>query len=104
MTTALAIAPVRKSIRVNVSQAHRLIDVVTAGLEPRWPLHHGIGKMPRKALSRKPVSTVMVPTCRKWHRENVGKIIAWEPPKRFVSGSRTRLGSASALLRGAEIV
>ena len=50
MTTALAIAPVRKSIRVNVSQAHRLIDVVTAGLEPRWPLHHGIGKMPRKAV------------------------------------------------------
>jgi hypothetical protein len=35
---------------------------------------------------------------------NVGKVIAWESPKRFVSGSRTRLGSASALLRGAEIV
>ena len=35
---------------------------------------------------------------------NVGKVIAWESPKRFVSGSRTRLGPASALLRGAEIV
>ena len=103
MTAALAIAQARKSIRVNASQADAF-DVFTAGLGPRWPLHHGIGKMPRKALSRKPVSTVMVPTCRKWHRENVGKIIAWEPPKRFVSGSRTRLGSASALLRGAEIV
>ena len=49
MTAALAIAQARKSIRVNASQADAF-DVFTAGLGPRWPLHHGIGKMPRKAV------------------------------------------------------
>ena len=83
----------------------RLIDVVTAGLEPRWPLHHGIGKMPRKAvvtetrLDGHGTNLPKMAPRRMLARSSLGK-----PPKRFVSGSRTRLGSASALLRGAEIV
>lgn len=49
MTTTVAIAPVRKSIRVNASQAHAF-DVFTAGLGRWWPLDHGVGKAPRKAV------------------------------------------------------
>src|SRR5881398_526727 len=48
MTPTVTIAPVRKSIRVNASQAHAF-DVFTSGLGRWWPLDHGIGKTPRKA-------------------------------------------------------
>ena len=48
MTATIRIAPVRKSIRVNASQAHAF-EVFTSGLGSWWPLEHGIGKTPRKA-------------------------------------------------------
>jgi uncharacterized protein YndB with AHSA1/START domain len=84
MTATIVIAPVRKSIRVNASQA-RAFDVFTSGLGRWWPLEHGIGKMPRK---------VVVMETRlggRWYElaedgteTPVGKIIVWEPPERFV--------------------
>jgi uncharacterized protein YndB with AHSA1/START domain len=84
MTQTIAIAPVRKSIRVNASPA-LAFDVFTSGLGRWWPLDHGIGKTPRK--------TVIMETRLggRWYelaedgtQTNVGKIIVWEPPKRFV--------------------
>jgi uncharacterized protein YndB with AHSA1/START domain len=84
MTATIVIAPVRKSIRVNASQA-RAFEVFTSGLGRWWPLDHGIGKMPRKA------AVMETRLGGRWYElaedgteTPVGKIIVWEPPQRFV--------------------
>src|SRR5688572_15306467 len=84
MTATVAIAPVRKSIRVSASQT-RAFEVFTSGLGRWWPLDHGIGKTPRQAavMETRPGG--------RWYeiaedgtQTNVGRIIIWEPPARFV--------------------
>lgn len=84
MTATIVIAPVRKSIRVNTSQA-RAFEVFTSGLGQWWPLDHGIGKTPRKA------AVMETRLGGRWYElaedgteTTVGKIIVWEPPRRFV--------------------
>jgi uncharacterized protein YndB with AHSA1/START domain len=84
MTATVTIAPVRKSIRVSASQAHAF-DVFTSGLGRWWPLDHGIGKAPRKAVVMEThVGGHWYELAEDGSRTNVGKIIAWEPPNRFV--------------------
>lgn len=84
MTTTVTIAPVRKSIRVNASQAHAF-DVFTSGLGRWWPLDHGIGKTPRKAaVMETRVGGHWYELAEDGTRTNVGEIIVWEPPKRFI--------------------
>jgi len=84
MTPTVAIAPVRKSIRVNASQT-RAFEVFTAGLGRWWPRDHGIG--------HKPMKTAVMETHPggRWYelaedgsQATVGRIIVWEPPERFV--------------------
>jgi uncharacterized protein YndB with AHSA1/START domain len=84
MTATVTIAPVRKSVRVKASQAHAF-NVFTSGLGRWWPLDHGIGKTPRKA------AVMETRLGGRWYelaedgtQTNVGKIIIWEPPQRFV--------------------
>jgi uncharacterized protein YndB with AHSA1/START domain len=84
MTIAVRIAPVRKSLRVN-ARPERAFEVFTAGLGRWWPLDHGIGKTPRKAVAME------TRLGGRWYEQaedgtqtNVGKIIVWEPPRRFV--------------------
>jgi uncharacterized protein YndB with AHSA1/START domain len=83
-TQTITIAPVRKTIQVKASAAHAF-EVFTAGLDRWWPKDHGIGKTPRKA--------VVMETRQggRWYelaedgtQTNVGRIIVWEPPQRFV--------------------
>jgi len=84
MTTTVTIAPVRKSIRVNASQAHAF-DVFTSRLGRWWPLDHGIGKTPRKAaVMETRVGGHWYELAEDGTRTNVGEIIVWEPPKRFI--------------------
>ena len=84
MMPTVTIAPVRKSIRVNASQAHAF-DVFTSGLGRWWPLDHGIGKTPRKAaVMETRVGGHWYELAEDGTRTNVGKVIVWEPPKRFV--------------------
>jgi uncharacterized protein YndB with AHSA1/START domain len=84
MTATVTIAPVRKSIRVSASQAHAF-DVFTSGLGRWWPLDHRIGKAPRKAVVMEThVGGHWYELAEDGSRTNVGKIIAWEPPNRFV--------------------
>jgi uncharacterized protein YndB with AHSA1/START domain len=84
MTATVTIAPVRKSIRVNARQAHAF-EVFTSGLGRWWPLDHGIGKTPRKAaLMETRLGGQWYELAEDGSRANVGKIIAWEPPRRFV--------------------
>src|SRR5215471_10269315 len=80
----ISIAPVRKTIHVKASAAHAF-EVFTAGLGRWWPSNHGIGK--------KPIKTVAIEAHLdgRWYelsedgtRTDVGRIIVWEPPQRFV--------------------
>jgi uncharacterized protein YndB with AHSA1/START domain len=84
MTRTITIAPVRKSIRVKANQAHAF-EVFTSGLGRWWPRNHSIGTAP--------VKTVVMETRLggRWYelgedgsQTNVGKILLWEPPHRFV--------------------
>ena len=84
MTATVTIAPVRKSIRVNASQAHAF-DVFTSGLGRWWPTNMGIGRKPMKA------AVMETRLGGRWYelaedgsQATVGKIIVWEPPQRFV--------------------
>ena len=84
MAVTVKIAPVRKSIRVNATQAHAF-DVFTSGLGRWWPLNHGIGKTPRKAV------VMETRLGGRWYelaedgtQTNVGRIVAWDPPNHFV--------------------
>lgn len=84
MMPTITIAPVRKTIRVKANQAHAF-EVFTSGLGRWWPLDHGIGKMPRKA------AVMETRLGGRWYElaedgteTPVGKIIAWDPPQRFV--------------------
>ena len=86
MTAAatITIAPVRKSIRVRASQGHAF-EVFTSGLGRWWPRDKGIGKMPMKA------AVLETKLGGRWYelaedgtQTNVGKVIVWEPPRRFV--------------------
>jgi uncharacterized protein YndB with AHSA1/START domain len=84
MITTVKIAPVRKSIRVNATQSHAF-EVFTSGLGGWWPHKASILSSPLK-------STVLEPRLGGWwyqlgedgSRADVGKILVWEPPHRFV--------------------
>jgi uncharacterized protein YndB with AHSA1/START domain len=84
MSETITIAPVRKTIRVKASAACAF-EVFTAGLGRWWPLAHGIGKTPRKGVAME------TRLGGKWYelaedgtRTDVGTIVVWEPPQRFV--------------------
>lgn len=84
MTIAVMIAPVRKSIRVNASPADAF-DVFTSGLGRWWPRDKGIGKMPMKAAIMEPrLGGRWYELAEDGTQTNVGKIVVWEPPQRFV--------------------
>lgn len=84
MSTTVKIAPVRKSIRVNASAAHAF-DVFTSGLGRGWPRDKGIGKMPMKtAVMETHLGGRWYEMAEDGTQTKVGRIIAWEPPTRFV--------------------
>jgi uncharacterized protein YndB with AHSA1/START domain len=84
MTATITIAPVRKSIRVKASQAHAF-EVFTSGLGRWWPHDHGIGKLPLKtAIIETRLGGRWYEVADDGAQTNVGKIIVWEPPQRFV--------------------
>ena len=83
-TRTLTIASVKKSIRVGTGQAHAF-EVFTAGLDRWWPRKASIGKAPLKT------SVLELRLNGRWYqigedgsRADVGKILVWEPPHRFV--------------------
>ena len=84
MTITIKIAPVRKTIRVNVGQACAF-EVFTSGLGRWWPLNMGIGKLPMKsAMMETRLGGRWYELAEDGTQADVGKIIAWEPPQRFV--------------------
>ena len=82
--TTVKIAPVRKSIDVKASQA-RAFEVFTSGLGRWWPRDHGIGKKPMKsAVMETKLGGCWFELAEDGTQTNVGRIIVWEPPSRFV--------------------
>ena len=84
MTKTFAIAPVRKSLVVNATQAHAF-DVFTNRLDHWWPKGHGIGSTPVKQ------SVIEPRKGGRWYTTHedgsaivVGHMKVWEPPHRIV--------------------
>ena len=83
MNVSLAIAPVRKSIRVHASIAHAF-ETFTSGLPRWWPANHGIGKKPIKKVAMEPrLGGRWFETAEDGTETTVATIILWEPPNRF---------------------
>ena len=84
MTSTITIAPVRETVRVNASAA-RAFEVFTSGLGRWWPRDHGIGKLPMKqAVMETRLGGKWYEVAEDGSRADVGEIIVWEPPQRFV--------------------
>jgi uncharacterized protein YndB with AHSA1/START domain len=83
-TKTVAIAPVRKSILVSAPQANAF-ETFTAGLDRWWPKKAHVGPTT-------PSSVTIEPRLGgRWYERttdgtetDVGRILAWEPPHRFV--------------------
>ena len=79
-----AIAPVRKSIRVQAPIAHAF-DVFTAGLTRWWPPNHGISKKPiAKVLMEPRLGGRWLEISEDGTETTVATIIAWDRPHRLV--------------------
>ena len=84
MTTTIKIAPVQKTLVVNVSQA-RAFDVFTNGMDRWWPKSHHTGSAPLKKTIIEPRVGGRWITMHEDGSENVtGTISVWDPPNRLV--------------------
>ena len=82
--STLIIAPVKKTIRVGASQAHAF-EVFTTGLDGWWPRKASIGSSPTKQNVLEPrLGGCWYQVGEDGSRADVGKILVWEPPHRFV--------------------
>lgn len=84
MTPTIAVAPVRKSVRVN-ADPRRAFDIFTAGMTRWWPRQHSIGGSPIKEVVVEPQAG------GRWFERGEdgtecqwGKVLAWDPPGRLV--------------------
>jgi len=84
MTIAVRIAPVRKSLRVKAAP-ERAFEVFTSGLGRWWPREHHVGKAtPQAVVMETRLGGRWYERAEDGTETTVGKIIAWEPPRRFV--------------------
>jgi uncharacterized protein YndB with AHSA1/START domain len=103
MTRTVTIAPVRKSIRVHASQS-RAFEVFTSGLGLWWPRKGGIGKAPMKAMVLEPhLGGRWYELAEDGSQADVGKILVWEPPHRFVVSWDINAQWKPALTVGSEV-
>ena len=86
MNRTITIAPVRKSMVVEASQA-MAFDVFTAGIDRWWPKAQHIAEAPVKASIFEPfVGGRWYVTCEDGSEATVGHVRVWQPPERFVVG------------------
>jgi uncharacterized protein YndB with AHSA1/START domain len=79
-----SVEPIRKQIVVNAAQAH-VFSVFTDGIDKWWPREHHIGPSPLKQAIIEPKSGGRwYSTCQDGSEIDVGKVLAWDPPKRLV--------------------
>jgi uncharacterized protein YndB with AHSA1/START domain len=84
MTSTIAVAPVRKRIRVNADPA-RAFEIFTTGMARWWPRAHSINNSPIQDVILQPQAG------GRWAERGEdgsecqwGKVLAWEPPSRLV--------------------
>ena len=84
MTRKIAVAPVRKSVRVNAAPA-RAFEIFTTGMKRWWLPSHSINKSPIADIVVEPL------VGGRWFERGQdgsecqwGKVLAWEPPRRVV--------------------
>jgi uncharacterized protein YndB with AHSA1/START domain len=86
LSKTIAIAPVRKSLVVNVG-IQRAFDVFTAGVDRWWPKTHGIGAT---SILRSVIEPRVGGRWYTTHEDGrdvvIGHIREWTPPTRFVLG------------------
>ena len=84
MTLNFSIAPVRKLLIVQASQAHAF-DVFTNRLDSWWPNTHSIGALPvQKSLIEPHQGGRWYTTHEDGSETVVGRMLVWEPPHRIV--------------------
>ena len=84
MTVTVTIAPVRKSIRVKANQRHAF-EVFTARLGSWWPRTHTVGQPPMQtAVLETRLGGRWYELSENGSEADVGRILVWEPPHRFV--------------------
>ncbi|MBS0472671.1 MAG: SRPBCC family protein [Proteobacteria bacterium] len=80
----MTIAPVRRTVTVNVSQA-KAFEVFTARLDAWWPKSHHIGGAPLKSSAIEPRVGGRWYTVHEDGSEcTVGTVSVWDPPNRLV--------------------
>lgn len=84
MNQTIAVAPVRKTIRV-AAPSDRAFAIFTAGMAGWWPKSHSINASPIRDIVVEPRAG------GRWFERGEdgsecewGKVIAWEPPRRLV--------------------
>ena len=84
MTKTITIAPVRKTVTVEVSQA-KAFEVFTAGVDRWWPKEHHIGATPVVKEIIDPRQGGKFRTLHEDGSETVnGTMLVWDPPRRIV--------------------
>jgi hypothetical protein len=84
MTKTVTIAPVRRTVTVNVSQA-RAFEVFTARIDAWWPKTHHTGAAPLKFSAIEPRVGGRWYTVHEDGSENTtGTVSVWDPPNRLV--------------------
>ena len=84
MNEQIALAPVRKTIRVEAPIDHAF-DVFTSGLTRWWPYNFGVGKKPIVRVLMEPrLGGRWLGIADDGTETSVATIIVWEPPRRLV--------------------
>jgi uncharacterized protein YndB with AHSA1/START domain len=86
MNRTITVAPVRKTVRVNVAAAHAF-EAFASGIGRWWPATHTIGASPVREVVIEPRAG------GRWYERGQdgsecdwGVVLAWEPPGRLVLG------------------
>lgn len=80
----IAIAPVRKTVIVEASQAHAF-DVFTNGIDRWWPKSHHIGSAPVvKEIIEPREGGRWYATHEDGSESTTGRMLVWDPPQRIV--------------------
>lgn len=89
MTHTITIAPVRKTVRVNLPQAEAF-EVFASGIDRWWPRTHHLGSSPMTAAVIEPfVGGRWYNSCEDGSEADFGHVLVWQPPERLMLAWQT---------------
>jgi hypothetical protein len=90
-TQTIAIAPVKRSVRVKTSQA-RAFEIFTAGYDRWWPRTHHVGASPMKqGIIEQAKGGRWYHICEDGSQCDVGQVLVWDKPNRVVLSWQLRV-------------